>query len=62
MQDLLDVHDVARILKLKVSTVYKYTMTGKLPTVRINGNLRFREDDLQAFVEERSVAPISVRA
>ena len=61
MQGILDVHDdVARILKLKVSTVYKYTMAGKLPTVRINANLC--EDELQSFVEERSIAPISVRA
>ena len=62
VDSLLDVKDVARILGLKVSTIYKYSMAGKLPMVKIHGNLRFREDQLEAYIKENSVDPVSIDA
>lgn len=51
---LLGPKQVADILGLKLSTVYKYSMSGKLPTVKFNGALRFREDQIQNFIERHT--------
>lgn len=58
---LLNVQDVAEILGLKVSTIFKYSMAGKLPVVKINGALRFREDQIQAFIEENTRERVKVK-
>ncbi len=61
MDELLNVRDVANILGLKVSTIYKLSMSKKLPIVKINGSLRFRQDQIQAFIEKHSASPIETR-
>ncbi len=54
LNPLLKPLDVAEILGIKLSTVYKYSMSGRLPTVKINGSLRFRQDQLRDFINEHS--------
>ena len=54
MEDLLDVQAVAKILGVRVSTIYKYSMAGKLPTTKVLGNLRFRPSEIQKFIEANS--------
>lgn len=51
---LLRPEDVAAILQIKLSTVYKYSMAGKLPAVKIYGALRFRENQIREFIEQHS--------
>ena len=52
LSPLLRPKQVADILGLKISTVYKYSRSGKLPTVKINGALRFSEDQIQDFIDQ----------
>ena len=59
---LLRPEDVAAILQIKLSTVYKYSMSGKLPTVKIYGALRFREDQILTFIEQHTKPAIKPKA
>ncbi len=58
VQTLLTPRQAAEILGIKLSTLYKYSMSGKIPTVKILGNLRFRADALQEFIDANSRMPI----
>ena len=51
MNKLLTVTEVANLLQVKTSTVYKYSMCRKLPSLKICGLLRFHEEDLYEFIE-----------
>ena len=54
LEVLLDVHDVSKILNVQVSTVYKYSMCGRLPTVKVGGALRFRPEKIKQYIERQS--------
>ena len=43
--------EVASHLRLARSTVYGLARSGELPSVRVAGRVRFRQADLQAWVE-----------
>ncbi len=62
LRPLLEPRDVAAILKIKLSTVYKYSMSGKLPATKLNGVLRFREDQIQALIEKHTKPVINPKA
>ena len=53
LQELLAVEDVARILKLKVSTVRAYAERGSLPCVRLGNRLRFLPSDVGLWIAQR---------
>ena len=60
--DLLEARIVARMLALKVSTVYSAVKSGKLPHIvlwagRKRPLIRFRRADIEAFVRDRAVNP-----
>lgn len=55
---LLTPPEAAQILRIKLSTLYKYSMCGKLPVVKFEGSLRFRADELQKYIEEKSRQPV----
>ena len=42
---------VAEMLSLPVTTVYEHARTGLIPCVRIGRAVRFRKQDLEAFIE-----------
>jgi excisionase family DNA binding protein len=49
---LLQVKEVARLLKISVRQVWKLTASGKLPNpVRIAGSVRWRESDIEAWIQ-----------
>jgi excisionase family DNA binding protein len=50
---LWKVQDVARFLSMSISWVYKEAEAGRLPCVRIGAALRFRPDEIRAFLEGR---------
>ena len=61
--ELLDARIVARLLSLKVSTVYAAVKTGKLPYIVLWAGkkrplIRFRRSDIEAFVRDRTFEPI----
>jgi len=53
LEELLDVNDVARILKLKPSTVRAYAERGSLPSVLVGNRLRFRPSDVDLWIARR---------
>ena len=59
---LLTPREAGEILRIKLSTVYKMSMSGILPTVKISGSLRFRREALSKFIEENSRKPIKTSA
>ena len=60
--ELLEARIVARMLNLRVSTIYAAVKTGKLPHIvlwagRRRPLIRFRRADIEAFVRDRTVGP-----
>jgi excisionase family DNA binding protein len=51
MIKLLTVKEVAQMLKLSVSTVFKYAESGKIDSLKIGTARRFTEDQIVTFVE-----------
>lgn len=63
MENLLNVNQVAFILKVHPLTIRRYIKEGKLKAVRVAGNVRIKESDLQAFSRDFGTEPLSpVRA
>jgi len=52
---LLKPDDVARMLKVAKVTPYQWARRGVLPHYRLEGVIRFKMDDVRAFVEARRV-------
>jgi len=48
---LLTVKEVAEIIRAKPSTVYQWAETGVIPCFKLNGCLRFSEDDILAWIK-----------
>ena len=48
---LLKASEVARILNISRSLVYRLIHTGKIPYIRINQAVRVHNDDLNRFIE-----------
>jgi len=47
---LISVKEVSVILGAKPSTIYQWAETGQIPSFKINGLLRFSEDDIMKWV------------
>lgn len=52
-QDLLNIPEVAEILRLSKFTVRLFIGRGELTTVRLGRRVLIRRDDLRKFIEER---------
>ncbi len=48
--NLLTVKDVAQLLKVKSATVYAWAEQRKIPCYKLNGALRFQEEDILTWV------------
>lgn len=49
----LTVAEVAELLRVSTMTVYRLIKSGELPAARIGKSYRVREDDIDAYLEER---------
>jgi excisionase family DNA binding protein len=52
--ELLIAAEVGLWLRIKRSTAYAWAATGKIPSVRLNGAIRFVRADLERWIQERS--------
>jgi len=52
MEELLTIREVAVILKISVSSVYRYVETGRFPHIKIGTNIRFTQDHIAEFLAE----------
>ena len=57
---LLTVKELSAELHIKASTLYVWASQGKIPCVRIHGLIRFRPEEIDAWVAgfQRSQAPV----
>ena len=53
--ELLKPKDVAKQLGVAPITIYKWCERGILPHFRLQGCIRFSQEDLDAFVKERRI-------
>lgn len=49
---LMNVNDVAQVLKISRQQVYRLIQIGKIPSVRIEKSVRVRNEDLEEFIEK----------
>jgi excisionase family DNA binding protein len=56
MTQLFNQREAAEILSLSEQTVRRLTREGRLPAVRIGASVRYRDADLEAFIETHAVA------
>ena len=54
MQTVMTVEDVSKLLKVSGATIYRQVEKGLLPGFKIGRQWRFREDELENFIQERS--------
>lgn len=47
---LLTVKEVSEILKAKPKTIYQWAELGQIPSVKLNGCLRFELDDIKEWI------------
>lgn len=52
MEELLSIKDVSRILNVRESTLRAWVFQRKIPCVRLGRLVRFRERDLQQWINE----------
>lgn len=54
---LLTVNDVASILKARPSTIYSWAEQGIIPCFKLNGLLRFSEEEVMAWIVDCQKKP-----
>ena len=52
MKPTLTVLDVASMLQLSKTSIYKYAETGKIQSFKIGSNLRFSEEQIENFLSK----------
>jgi excisionase family DNA binding protein len=56
---LLTVQELAQQLHIKAATLYAWAAQGKIPSLKLHGLLRFRQDEIDQWLEscERTSRP-----
>ena len=50
--EILTLKEVAEYLKLAEKTAYRLAAEGKLPGFKVGGSWRFKQEDIQSWIEE----------
>lgn len=53
-KEVLTTREAAAYLSISLPTLFRLTRAGELPHLRIGRVLRYRKEDLDAFLEERT--------
>jgi excisionase family DNA binding protein len=61
MQTLLDVTQLAQMLKIEVSTIYDWVHKKKIKYVKIGRLLRFKQEDVEALITSNTYEKEYVR-
>ena len=54
MERMLNSAEIADVLGMSVSTIRKWVHYGYIPHVKLGRAVRFREKDVEAWIEERA--------
>ena len=52
--EILTLKEVAEYLKLAEKTAYRLAAEGKLPGFKVGGSWRFKRDELEKWIDQRS--------
>lgn len=55
-EEILTIKEVAAYLKLAKKTAYKLAAEGKLPGFKVGGSWRFKQADIEKWIEEKKVS------
>jgi excisionase family DNA binding protein len=61
MEKLLTLYEVAQYLRLNKFTVYRMVERGQLPAIRVANQWRFKEKDIDTWLEENKRAKRKAR-
>lgn len=56
---LLDVHQLSDKLNVPVNTLYQWTSQKKIPYIKLRGQLRFDEDEVDGWITAMKVPAMS---
>jgi len=56
--ELLTIYEVARLLKISVSSVRRLQQRRRIPFVKVGGSIRFIKSDLLSYVDRERVESI----
>jgi len=59
--NLLSTEDLAKILKMSKTAVYRLISERKIPFYKIGHNIRFDEKDILKYLEDNRVEPINYK-
>lgn len=62
MTGLYTVKDLAKILAVKPLTIYRMIERGQLPAVKIGKTIRFKPEDIDAYLETVRINPESMKS
>lgn len=54
---MMDIHELARELRLSESGIYQMVSQKRIPFVRIGRSLRFDTDEIKKWIESKKVTP-----
>jgi excisionase family DNA binding protein len=60
MQQLLTPNQLSELLNCKCSCIYAWAREGKIPAYKLNGLLRFDTKEIEEWVKQRKLQPITV--
>ncbi len=58
MENLLKPQKVAEILSVKITTIYSWAKSGKIPSVKLNGAVRFDSREVEEWVRSNKIKPM----
>jgi excisionase family DNA binding protein len=54
---LIDAEELSQRISVKKATIYDWVRRGKIPCVRLEGLVRFDQDEIERWVEKKKVPP-----
>ena len=56
--EYLDIIDVSKLLKVEQKTIYNWVSAGKIPYLKANGRLLFRQEEIDEMFKTRKVEAV----
>ena len=53
-EDLMTIQEVAEYLRLNEKTAYRLAADGKIPGFKVGGSWRFRQSEIEAWIEKQT--------